>query len=68
MLNLIYPFIQARDGGLPYSAFFARQNARFGVPFNSIILATILVIIFGVLVRAGPIRPYQLHLLTIVTT
>jgi len=37
----------ARDGGLPFSPFFARHNHRLGVPLNATLLATVLVIIFG---------------------
>ena len=37
----------ARDGGLPFSRFFARVHSRLGLPLNSLILTTVLVIIFG---------------------
>ena len=37
----------ARDGGLPASPFFAKVHKSLGVPFNSLCLTAILVIIFG---------------------
>lgn len=40
-------FAFARDGGLPASRFFARVHKRLGLPLNSLILTTVLVIIFG---------------------
>lgn len=43
--RMTYAF--ARDGGLPASAFFAKVHGRFGLPLNSLILTTALVIIFG---------------------
>ena len=45
--RMTYAF--ARDGGLPFSRFFARVTPSLGVPLNSLILTTILVIIFGLI-------------------
>ncbi|KAM0786528.1 hypothetical protein ACM66B_001985 [Microbotryomycetes sp. NB124-2] len=42
-------FSFARDGGLPFSKFFARLNPRNGVPERSVVLVSVIVIIFGVL-------------------
>ena len=39
----------ARDGGLPFSRFFARVTPSLSVPLNSLILTTVLVIIFGLI-------------------
>lgn len=39
----------ARDGGLPFSKVFARVHPSLDVPVNSLILTTILVIIFGLI-------------------
>ncbi|KAJ5152998.1 uncharacterized protein N7482_009476 [Penicillium canariense] len=43
--RMCYAF--ARDGGLPFSRFFARINPKLQVPLNSLVLNLILVIIFG---------------------
>jgi len=43
--RMAYAF--ARDGGLPFSRFFAKVNPRLDVPLNSLYLTCILVIIFG---------------------
>jgi choline transport protein len=40
--HLIY-----RDGGLPFSKFFAKVHPKLGLPLNALYLTTILVIIFG---------------------
>ena len=45
--RMTYAF--ARDGGLPFSRFFSRVIPSLGVPLNSLILTTILVIIFGLI-------------------
>jgi amino acid permease (GABA permease) len=45
--RMVYAF--ARDGGLPYSAQFARVNGYTGQPFNALVLTSVLVVIFGVL-------------------
>ena len=45
IVKLIYNF--HRDGGLPFSRFFARVSSRFMMPLNSLYLTTILVVIFG---------------------
>lgn len=37
----------ARDGGLPFSSVFAKVHRRLGHPLNSLILTTVLTIIFG---------------------
>ncbi|KAK4055851.1 hypothetical protein OIO90_003106 [Microbotryomycetes sp. JL221] len=42
-------FSFARDGGLPFSRFFARLNPHNGVPERSVILVSVVGIIFGVL-------------------
>ncbi|KDE07444.1 hypothetical protein MVLG_02310 [Microbotryum lychnidis-dioicae p1A1 Lamole] len=42
--RMCYAF--ARDGGLPFSKFFGRANKK-GIPVNTLILNTVLVIIFG---------------------
>ncbi|SCZ87486.1 BZ3500_MvSof-1268-A1-R1_Chr2-2g04952 [Microbotryum saponariae] len=42
--RMCYAF--ARDGGLPFSKFFGRANKE-GIPVNTLILNTVLVIIFG---------------------
>ena len=42
-------FAFARDGGLPASPFFAKVHSRLGLPLNSLILTTVLVIIFGLI-------------------
>ncbi|KAM0755145.1 amino acid transporter [Meredithblackwellia eburnea MCA 4105] len=39
----------ARDGGLPFSPFFAKVSPTTGVPVNAVILTTVLVIIFGLI-------------------
>lgn len=43
--RMIYAF--ARDGGLPFSRFFAKVHGSLGVPLNGLILTTVFVIIFG---------------------
>ena len=43
--RMTYAF--ARDGGLPFSRFFSRVHSKWGLPLNSLILTTVLVIIFG---------------------
>lgn len=43
--RMTYAF--ARDGGVPASKFFAKVHTRLGQPLNSLILTTILTIIFG---------------------
>ncbi|KAF2466342.1 amino acid permease, partial [Lindgomyces ingoldianus] len=43
--RMTYAF--ARDGGLPASRFFAKVHPKLGQPLNSLLLTTILVIIFG---------------------
>ena len=43
--RMTYAF--ARDGGLPFSRFFARIHPRLGVPLNALCLTTSLVVIFG---------------------
>ena len=45
--RMTYAF--ARDGGLPFSRFFARVVPSLEVPLNSLILTTILVIIYGLI-------------------
>lgn len=40
-------FAFARDGGLPFSRWFARVHKRLGLPLNALCLTTVLVIIFG---------------------
>ncbi|KAL9129691.1 MAG: hypothetical protein Q9217_001933 [Psora testacea] len=40
-------FAFARDGGLPFSRFFARVHGRLGLPLNALILTTALVVLFG---------------------
>lgn len=42
-------FSFARDGGLPFSRFFARLNPHNGVPERSVILVSVIAIIFGVI-------------------
>lgn len=42
-------FAFARDRGLPFSSFFARLNQHNGVPERSVVLVSIIGIIFGVL-------------------
>jgi choline transport protein len=37
----------ARDGGLPFSRFFAKVHTGLDVPLNALYLTTILVVIFG---------------------
>ncbi|KAK4701505.1 choline transport protein, partial [Phenoliferia sp. Uapishka_3] len=39
----------ARDGGIPFSPFFARVHPVTGVPVNAVYLSTVLVIIFGLI-------------------
>lgn len=43
--RMTYAF--ARDGGLPFSRFFAKVHGGLDVPLNALALTTILVIIFG---------------------
>ena len=43
--RMTYAF--ARDGGLPFSRFFAKVHGSLDVPLNALALTTILVIIFG---------------------
>jgi len=43
--RMTYAF--ARDGGLPFSRFFAKVHPKLGLPLNALYLTTILVIIFG---------------------
>ena len=43
--RMTYAF--ARDGGLPWSKFFAKVHRRLDLPLNALILTTVLVIIFG---------------------
>ena len=43
--RMTYAF--ARDGGLPFSRYFARVHSSLGLPLNALILTTALVIIFG---------------------
>lgn len=43
--RMTYAF--ARDGGLPASRFFAKVHPRLGQPLNSLLLTTVLTIIFG---------------------
>jgi choline transport protein len=43
--RMAYAF--ARDGGLPFSPFFAKVHTRLGQPLNSLILTTVLTVIFG---------------------
>lgn len=43
--RMIYAF--ARDGGLPFSRFFAKVHGSLGIPLNGLILTTVFVIIFG---------------------
>ncbi|KAF8308093.1 amino acid transporter [Clavulina sp. PMI_390] len=45
--RMTYAF--ARDGGLPFSPFFARHHHGLGVPVNAILLTTVLVVIFGLI-------------------
>lgn len=52
--RVVYAF--ARDGGLPFSPFFARMNPRTGVPDNAVMFTTACVIICrssSFLVQAG---------------
>lgn len=37
----------ARDGGLPFSKFFAKVHPKLDVPLNALILTNILVVVFG---------------------
>lgn len=43
--RMTYAF--ARDGGLPFSRFFAKVHGSLGVPFNALVLTCFFVIIFG---------------------
>ena len=43
--RMTYAF--ARDGGLPFSRFFAKVHSRLQLPLNALYLTTALVIIFG---------------------
>lgn len=43
--RMTYAF--ARDGGVPASKFFAKVHKRLGQPLNSLILTTVLTVIFG---------------------
>ena len=43
--RMTYAF--ARDGGLPFSRFFAKVHPTLGVPFNALCVNTAIVIIFG---------------------
>ena len=43
--RMTYAF--ARDGGLPFSRFFAKVHKSLDLPLNSLFLTTILVVIFG---------------------
>ena len=43
--RMTYAF--ARDGGLPFSRFFAKVHAKWDLPLNALILTVVLVIIFG---------------------
>lgn len=43
--RMAYAF--ARDGGLPFSRFFAKVHPRLDVPLNALYLTTALVIVFG---------------------
>ncbi|KAF9734720.1 hypothetical protein PMIN06_008034 [Paraphaeosphaeria minitans] len=43
--RMAYAF--ARDGGLPFSPFFAKVHKQLGLPLNSLILTTVLTVIFG---------------------
>lgn len=36
-----------RDGGLPFSRFFARVHDKHEMPLNALILTTALVVVFG---------------------
>jgi amino acid transporter len=45
--RMTYAF--ARDGGLPASRFFAKVHKRLGQPLNSLLLSTILTLLFGLL-------------------
>ena len=43
--RMTYAF--ARDGGVPFSRFFAQVHPKLGVPFSALALTTTLVVIFG---------------------
>lgn len=43
----------ARDRGIPFSHYFAKQDARSGIPLRAVYLTTVLVIIYGVLYIAS---------------
>lgn len=43
--RMTYAF--ARDGGLPFSPYFARIHPRLGIPLNALCLTTTFVVIFG---------------------
>ncbi|EUC39185.1 hypothetical protein COCCADRAFT_31906 [Bipolaris zeicola 26-R-13] len=45
--RMTYAF--ARDGGLPFSNFFAKVHPRLGQPLNALILAATLAILFGLI-------------------
>ncbi|CAN9092261.1 unnamed protein product [Alternaria alternata] len=45
--RMTYAF--ARDGGLPFSKFFAKVHPRLGQPLNALILAATLTILFGLI-------------------
>lgn len=45
--RMTYAF--ARDGGLPWSPFFAKVHPRLGQPLNALILAATLTILFGLI-------------------
>lgn len=43
----------ARDRGLPFSTYFAKQDERTGIPVRAVYLTTVLVMIYGVLYIAS---------------